>query len=141
MLLVAPEYKGREIVFLSIYKPPSINIQYLRNSLSNIINYHSNAYGNQIVISDFDLEPFQMCLETFMETHNYFNLTKNNTCLKEPWSCFDLILTNRKCFFQGTSSFEAGLRDIITLFLLHSKVHLKRKNLNKLSIVIYKHFQ
>ena len=92
-------------------KPPSINIQYFSNSLSNIIDYHSNVYGNQIVIGDFNLEPSQTCLETFMETHNYFNLTKNNTCLKEPWSCFDLILTNGKCFFQGTSSFEAGLRD------------------------------
>ena len=30
---------------------------------------------------------------------------------------------------------------MITLFLLYSKAHLKRKNLNKLSIVIYKHFQ
>ena len=45
-----------------------------------------------------------------------------------------MIFTNRKCFFQVTYSFEAGLRD-------HLKSTFEKEEPNKLSIVIYKHFQ
>ena len=50
-----------------------------------------------------------MYLETFMETHYYFNLIKRNTCFNRPGSCIDLILTNRKNCFQGTCSFGTEL--------------------------------
>ena len=107
---------------------------------TDIIDYYSNAYDNHIVIGEFNLEPCQMYLETFMETHNYFNLVKNNTCFNGPGSCIDFILTNRIYCFQSTSSFETGLSDHITLFILYLKAHLRRKNLNKLSIVIISTF-
>ena len=72
----------------------------------DIIDCFSNGYYNHIVKGDFNLERSQMYLETFMDTPNYFNLVKNKTCFKGPASCIDLILTNRKYCFQGTSSFE-----------------------------------
>ena len=62
-------------------------------------------------MGDFNLEPSQMYLKTFMGIHNCFNLVKNNTCFKGPGSCIDLILTNRKYCFRGTSSFETELID------------------------------
>ena len=99
------------MVFLCIYKPPSMSSQYFLDPLSDIIDYCSNVYDNHIVIGDFNLEPSQMYLKTFIETHNYFNLVKNNACFKGPGSCIDLILANRKYRFQGTSSFETGLSD------------------------------
>ena len=73
-----------------------MNTQYFMDSLSDIIDFYSNVYGNHIMIGDFNLEPSQMYLETFMETHNYFNLVKNNTFFKGLGPCIDLILTNRK---------------------------------------------
>ena len=85
--------------------------QYFLDPLSDIIDYYSNVYDNHIVIGDFNLKPSQMYLKTFIETHNYFSLLKNNACFKGPGSCIDLILTNRKYSFQGTSSFETGLSD------------------------------
>ena len=112
-----------------------MNSQYFPDSLSDIIDYYSNVYDNHIVIGDFNLEPSQMYLKTFMKTHNYYNLVKN-TCFKRPGSCIDLILTNENNCFQGTFSFETGLSDHITLFVLYLKAHLRKKNLNKLSIVI-----
>ena len=116
-----------------------MNSKYFLYSLSNIINYYSNIYDNHIVIGDFNLEPSQRYPESFMKTHNYFNLIKSNTCFKKPGSCIDLILANIKYCFQGTSSFETGLSDIIVLFILYLKSHLRKKNLNKL--LNYKHFQ
>ena len=132
--------RKEEWFFLCICKPTSMNSQYFLDSLSDIIDYYSNVYDNHIVIGDFNLEPSQMYLKTFLETHNYFNLVKNNTCFKGPGSCIDLILTNRKYCFQSTSSFETGLVIIITLFILYLKAHLRKKNLNKLSIVIISTF-
>ena len=40
--------------------------------------------------------------------YNYFNLTKKYTCFKGLGPCIDLIHTNRKYCFQGTSSFKTG---------------------------------
>ena len=80
-----------------------------------------------------------------METRNYFNLVKNNTCFKGPGSCIDLILTNRKYCFQGTSSFETGLSDhhhlIYSIFksTFEKEEHLK-STFEKLSIVIISTF-
>ena len=75
--------------FLCIYKPPFVNSQYFLDSLANIIDDYSNIYDNHIVIGEFNLEPSQVRLETFMETHNCFNLVRNNTCFKGPGLCID----------------------------------------------------
>ena len=99
------------MIFLMHIKPPSMSSQYFLDYLSKIVDYCSTFYDNHIVIGDFTLESSQIYLEKFMETHNYFNLIKNNTCFKGPKTCIDLILTNRKYCFQVTSSFETGLSD------------------------------
>ena len=46
-----------------------MNSQYFLDSLSNIIDCHSNFCDNHMVIGDFNLELSQTYLETFMETH------------------------------------------------------------------------
>ena len=118
-----------------------MNSQYFPDSLSDVTDYYSNNYGNHIVISDFNLEPFQMCLKTFMETHNCFNLVKNNTCFKGPGSCIDLILTNRKYCFQGTSSFETGLSDHHHLIYSILKSTFEKEEPKQVIYRNYKHFQ
>ena len=82
-----------------------------------------------------------MHLETFMETHNYFNLFKNNTSFKGPESCIDLILTNRKYCFQGTSSFETGLSDHHHFIYFILKITLEKEEPNQVIYRNYKHFQ
>ena len=92
--------------FLCIYKPPSMNSKYFLGSLSNIIDYYSSVYDSHTVIGDFNLELSQIHLETFMETHNYFNHYFNdiksslNNCNgnfdeyeKSLYQCTFLILT------------------------------------------------
>ena len=113
--------------FLCIYKPPSMNSQCFLGSSSNIIDYYSNVDGNCIVIGDFNLEPSQVSLETFMETHNYFNLIKITSISK------DLDPYKKNMVFKVLSHLK---QDSVTLLILYLKVYLRRKNLNKLSIVI-----
>ena len=42
--------------------------QYFLDSLSDIIDCYSNVYDNHILIGDFNLEPSQMYLETFINS-------------------------------------------------------------------------
>ena len=83
-------------MFMCIYRPPSQNKQYFLEQLSEIINHDSSIYDNHIILGDFNMEPSDSILKTFMQSHNLFNLTKSNTCFKGSGSCIDLILTNRK---------------------------------------------
>ena len=101
--------------------------QYFLDSLPNIIDYYSNVYDNHIVIDDFKLEPSQIYLETYMKTHNYFNTY--------------LILTNRKYFFQGTSSFETGLSDHHHLICSILKSTFEKEEPKQVIYRNYKHFQ
>ena len=118
-----------------------MNSQYFLDSLSDIIDYYSNAYDNHIVIGEFNLKPCQMYLETFMETHNYFNLVKNNTCFNGPGSCIDFILTNRIYCFQSISSFETGLSDHHQLIYSILKSTFEKEEPKQVIYRNYKHFQ
>ena len=119
-----------------LYKPPSISSQYFLESLSDIIDYYSNIYDNHIVIGDFNLEPSQECLKTFMETHNYFNLIKTNTCFKGPGLCIDLILTNRKyCLI------ETGISDHHHLIYSILKSTFEKEEPKQILYRGYKKFQ
>ena len=51
-----------------------------------------------------------------MDSQNFTNLIKNNTCFKGLGSCIDLILTNRKYCFKNTSSDETGISDHHLIF-------------------------
>ena len=46
-----------------------------------------------------------------MDSQNFTNRIKNNTCFEAVGSCIDLILTNRKYCFKNTSSYETGISD------------------------------
>ena len=64
-----------------------------------------------MVFGDFNLEPTNPVMINFMDSQNFTNLIKNNTCFKGVGSCIDLILTNRKYCFKNTSSYESGISD------------------------------
>ena len=96
-------------------------------------------YSNDIkvVFGDFNLEPSNPSMLSFMNSQNFVNLIKNKTCFKGV-SCIDLILTNRKYSFKNTSSYEIGLGDHHHLILLSFwKPHLNLKNLKK----IYRYYK
>ena len=70
-----------------------------------------DIYDNKVVCGDFNLEPTNPAMINFMDSQNFTNLIKNNTCFKGMGSCIDLILTNRNCCFKNTSSCETGISD------------------------------
>ena len=98
-------------LFVSIYKPPSQSSQYFLDLLGDMLDFYSQGYDNKVILGDFNSEPSNPSIASFMNNQNLFNLVKSNTCFKGEGSCIDLILTNRKYYFKNTCSFETGLSD------------------------------
>ena len=115
---------------MCIYRPTLQNKQYFLENLSEIIDHYSNIYDNFIVIEDFNMEPNNTLLTSFMQSHNFYNLIKSNTCFKGSGSCIDLILTNRKYCFKNTTTFETGLIDHHHLIYSMPKTIFKKKILS-----------
>ena len=82
-------------LFVGIYKPTSLNSQYFLDTLSDLLDFHSDHYDNKVILSDFNLKPTVSLMMTFLNEYEYeydfMNLIKNNTCFKGEDSCIDLI--------------------------------------------------
>ena len=96
-------------LFVGIYKLLSLNSQYFLDNLSDLLDFYSNHYDNKVILRDFNLNPTDPLMMTFLNEHDLINLIKNNTCFKGEGSCIDLLLTNRKFSFKNSTSFETGL--------------------------------
>ena len=103
--------RKEKYLFISVYKPPSLNNQYFCDSLSELLDFYSNIYDNKVVFGDFTLGISHPVMLLFMDKENFINLVKGNTCFKDKGSCIHLILTNRRYSFKHTSSTEIGLSD------------------------------
>ena len=53
-------------MLMCIYRPPSQNKQYFLGNLSEIIDHFSSIYDNYIILGDFNIEPSDSTLKTFM---------------------------------------------------------------------------
>ena len=69
--------------------------------LRDLLDFYSQDYDNKVILADFNLEPSNPSIVSFMNNQNLFNLVKSNTCFKGEGSCIDLILTNRKYSFKN----------------------------------------
>ena len=69
-------------LFVSIYKPPSQINQYFLDILGNLLEFYSQDYDNKVIFGDFNLEPSNPSIASFMNKQSLFNLVKSNTCFK-----------------------------------------------------------
>ena len=60
-------------------------------------------YDNHLIIEDFNLEPNDPYIKSFLNSNSFTNFIKTNTYFKGTGSCIDLILTDRKYSFQYTN--------------------------------------
>ena len=70
-------------MFMCIYRLPSQNKQYFLGKLSEIIDHFYSIYDNYIILGDFNMEPSDSILKTFMQSHNLFNLSNQTHILTE----------------------------------------------------------
>ena len=127
-------------LFISVYKPPSLNNQYFCDSLSELLDFYSSIYDNKVVFGDFNLEISHPVMLSFMNNENFINLVKGNTCFKGKGSCIDLILTNRRYSFKHTSFIETGLSDHHHLISSMMKTTFEKEESKVLVYQNYKNF-
>ena len=104
------------------------------------MDFYSQDYDNKVILADFNLEPSNPSIVSFMNNQNLFNLVKSNTCFKGEGSCIDLILTNRKYSFKNTCPFETGLGDYHHLIYFVMKTTLKSEEPKKFIYRDYSNF-
>ena len=57
-------------MFVCIYRPPKQDSQYFSENLSLIIDHYSSIYDNHIILGDFNMEPKNPKLASFMNSFN-----------------------------------------------------------------------
>ena len=132
--------RKEKCLFVSICKPPSQSNQYFLDILGDLLDFYSQDYDNKVIFGDFNLEPSNPSIASFMNNQNLFNLVKSNTCFKGKGSSIDLILTNRKYSFKNTCSVETGLRDHHHLIYSVIKTTFKSEETKKLIYRDYSNF-
>ena len=99
-------------------------------------------YHDFILIGDFNLQPHDTALKSFLQTYNCVNLINSPTCYKSlsnP-SCIDLIITNRKMCFQHTNTICTGISDHHRLVYTMFKSTFKKLQPKKLIYRSFKNF-
>ena len=79
-------------LFVSIYKPPLQSNSHFLDTLNDLLDFYSDIFDNKVVFGDFNLEPTNPVMINFMDSQDFTNLIRNNTCFKGVGSCIDLIL-------------------------------------------------
>ena len=69
-------------LFVSICKPLLQSNSYFLDILNDLLDFYSSIYNNKVVFGDFNLEPTNPVMINFMDSQNFTNLIKNNTCFK-----------------------------------------------------------
>ena len=94
---------------ISIYHPPSQNLEYFLNKLTKMIAFFVDTYENYLIMGDFNIERSDPSLKIFLNSKNLYNLIKSDTCFKGKSSCIDLFPINRKYSFKFSGSYETGI--------------------------------
>ena len=110
--------KKQKWLVIVIYTPPSQCKNYFITELTKILDKCRGSYENTVILGDFNMQPTNQILKTFLEDNSFVNLIKSNTCFKsKPGSCIDLILTNKPKSFQNSEVMETGVSDRHALIL------------------------
>ena len=85
----------------------------LISHISKGIDKNLSSNENFLVLGDFNCPLSENEMNEFCEIYDFVNLIKKPTCYKNPKnpSSIDVMLTNRKCSFQHSTTIETGLSD------------------------------
>ena len=126
---------------IAVYTPPSQCKNYFIAELTKILD---KCRGSVITVNlgDFNMQPKNQILKTFLEDNSFVNLIKSNTCFNSKLgSCIDLILTNKPKSFQNSGVMETGISYHHVLIFSFLKTTFTKAPPNKLQYRNYKKFE
>ena len=114
---------------------------YFITELTKVLDKCRSNFENIVVLGDFNIEPTNQEMTTFMSDNDFINIIKSNTCFKtSTGTCIDLILTNKPKSFQNTGVIETGVSDHHLLIFSFLKTSFTKMPPNKLCCCKYKSF-
>ena len=140
IMCVEINLKKQKWVLIGIYRPPNMNERYFLDHLSRVIDCYSKKYDRFVIMGDFNSEPSDEPIETFLSCYNLHNLVKERTCFKGPPKCYDLILTNFKYNFQNTSTITTGFSDFHKMTVTVLKTEFVKADPIQVSYRNYKNY-
>ena len=94
-VLKIPDYlKEQKWLVIAIYIPPSHCKNYFITELTEILDKCRGSYDNTVISRDFNMQPTNQILETFLEDNNFVNLIKSNTCFKSKPGAMETGISN-----------------------------------------------
>ena len=92
---------NKKWLLLGDYKPPSQNDLSFINELNLALNFFRPIYENLVLLGDFNMSTENPNLKNFMCSFDLDSVINWPTCYKSinP-TCIDLILTNKKSFYE-----------------------------------------
>ena len=109
--------------------------------LTKILDKCGKSDENTVILGDFNMQPKNQILETFLEDNSFYNLIRYNTRFKsKPGSCIDLILTNNPKSFQNPGVMETSISQHDALTFSFLKTAFTKMPPNKLQYRNYKKF-
>ena len=106
------------------------------------LDFYLPHYENTLILGDFNVEEDEGDMSEFCENYNFTNLVKEPTCFKNMnnTSCIDLIITNRKRYFQHTKVIETGISDHHKMTITMFKSKFQKAKPNIITYRDYKNF-
>ena len=126
--------QNRKWLYICIYRTPLLNLNYFLEHLSYIIDFYLLTYENLVIMGDFNATFLELEKTGFTSNYDLSSLIKSPTCFKPiEGNCIDLLLTNRKNYFQKSGTFETGISDhhllIYSMFKsTYEKLPTKKQN-------------
>ena len=94
--------KKQKWLVVAIYAPPSQCKSCFITELRKVLGKCRSNFENIVALGDFNMEPTNQEMNTFMCDNDFINIIKSNTCFKiSTGTCIDLILTNKPKSFQN----------------------------------------
>ena len=94
-----------------------------------------------VIIGDFNAEPSDMSLRSFMEVNSFVNHIKSNPCMKSnSGKCIDLILSRKTRLLKHSNTFETGLSDFHLLVYTVLKTTFQKLPPKRMLYRCYKKF-
>ena len=125
------------------YNPYEALIKDFLQDLGSDLDALIGQYDNLIIMGDFNAECNESSMENFCETYDLSNLIMEPTCNKNHHfnpSSIDVILTNRKSYFQKSCTLDTSLSDFHKMIITVMKMQYKKLEPNIISHRNYKNF-
>ena len=83
ILLVEMNLKKQKWLVVARYTPPSQCKSYFITELTKVLDKCRSNFENIVVLGDFNMEPTNREMTTFMADNGFINIIKSNTCLQQ----------------------------------------------------------